>query len=230
MANSRKVDEEFRRTYPNLSVARRVIHLGVDTERFHDRDRSHARAGLESRIGERPERLACFIAHQFAPKGLGTAVRALGASPGWRLAVAGRGDPSPFRTLARRLGVADRVHFLGPVDEPRSLLAAADALVLPTHYDACALVVLESMSCGTPVVASTLSGSGELLEEFDAGCLISPPDDVAGVARALRSIAEDWNRYHTRALASRPRIAWARHVDEMERLLVDVASERQRTV
>jgi glycosyltransferase involved in cell wall biosynthesis len=69
----------------------------------------------------------------------------------------------PWQRLATRLGIADRVHFLGYRDDIPDLLAAADLLVLPSRWEGMPNVVLEAMASSLPVVATKAAGVTELL-------------------------------------------------------------------
>jgi glycogen(starch) synthase len=128
-------------------------------------------------------------------KGIDTILRALPSLPGARLRVDGRGDQryqAELRSLAADLGVADRVSWV--VQERQALrreYAAADVLVFPSVYDEpFGLVPLEAMACDTPVVATGAGGSGEYLVD-GWNSLLYPRGDPAGLAAAVRRLAED---------------------------------------
>ncbi|MEK7866930.1 MAG: glycosyltransferase [Planctomycetota bacterium] len=105
-----------------------------------------------------------------------------------RLVVAGAPkDPEYARGLreqAARLGAATSVEFLGalPQADLARRMAEADVLVLPTLSEALGLVLLEAMACGTPVVASSVGGTSDLVRDGENGFLVPPGDS--------RSIAE----------------------------------------
>ena len=222
IAISRKVEDEFRATYPDVAFRFRRLYHGVDTGHFHDRDRESLATDLRARQDiPRAHRIAVFLAHRFAPKGLRHVLEALRRAEDWHLLVGGRDDPRPFRRLARRLGIGGRVRFLGDVNDSREVLAGADAFVLPTYYDACSLAVLEALACGTPVVTTTQSGSGELIEPGRQGFVLERPDQERELAEALSLIARDWNAFHRATLDLREKIGWDGHVDGLERILLE---------
>jgi glycosyltransferase involved in cell wall biosynthesis len=108
-----------------------------------------------------------------------------------RLFVAGDGDMLPdLKVLADRLGVADRVHWLGNVADPRTLLQASDIFVLASVGEAFGLVLAEAMACGVPVVGSR---SGSIMEVVDDGRtgILSTPLDAVAFADAIERLARD---------------------------------------
>lgn len=110
-------------------------------------------------------------------------------TPDARLLIAGSAkDPDYARVLreqATRLGVATSVEFLGalPQADLARRIAQADVLVLPTLSEALGLVLLEAMACGTPVVASRVGGTPEIVRDGETGFLVPPGDDRAITAR-----------------------------------------------
>ncbi len=89
------------------------------------------------------------------------------------------------------LGVADHVCFAGPMHEPMRGYAAADALVHPTYYDACATVCLEAMACGLPVATSRNNGAVAYLEDGVGGVLFEMPCTRGVLGRALTRVLTD---------------------------------------
>jgi glycosyltransferase involved in cell wall biosynthesis len=119
---------------------------------------------LESRASIRSanrERRALFAGRLIAWKGAALAVRALRWAPEWSLTVCGSGEEERrLRSLARHLGVSDRVEFRGwtPRDELARLMANSDALLLPSVHDDSPLAVTEALSTGLPVVCLDRGG------------------------------------------------------------------------
>ena len=94
------------------------------------------------------------------------------------------GDGPEFsrtQALVGELGLADRVRFVGVVDEVASLLSAADLLLLPSETESFGLVALEAMASGVPVVASRVGGLPEVVEHGVTGYL-APVGDVEAMA------------------------------------------------
>ena len=178
-----------------------VIANGVDLERFHPRRREAAFRRLREPMvpaggggpGAADAPVWLFAGSGFRRKGLEVALRALARSaPSAMLWVAGRDEPAPWRRRAEALGVGPRVRFLGLRDDLADLYAAADALLLPTRYDAFANVCLEALASGLPVVTSGANGAALLVRE--AGVVVEDPGDVDGFAKALDGLADPARR------------------------------------
>ena len=105
---------------------------------------------------------------------------------------------------ARQLGLTGRVRFLGRRDDVPALLAAADALVLPSWIEGLPLVVLEAMAAGVPVVASSVGGTPEAVVDGETGLLV-PPRDVEALADALDELLGDPERARRLGQAGRRR-------------------------
>jgi glycosyltransferase involved in cell wall biosynthesis len=142
--------------------------------------------------------------------------------------VALAGDGSLRAELERRvagLGLTDCVRFLGMVEELGPLLAAADAVVMPSRWEGLPLTLLEALARGRPVVASAVGGIPEVIEDRVSGRLV-PPGDVTALVEAL-----EW--LHRRAdlaaalgregLATvRERYTWERVVESFEEVYDEV--------
>jgi UDP-glucose:(heptosyl)LPS alpha-1,3-glucosyltransferase len=174
-----------------------------------------------------------IVAHNFALKGVPSLVRATGrlAALGCpvRLAVAGGKRHAAAARLAAREGVADRVSFLGSVDDAAPWYAAADAYVQPTFYDPCSLVVLEAFAAGLPVVTSRFNGAGELLTEGREGYLVDDPANVDELVQRLRPLLEPEIRERM-GLAARQlaeQHSWERNCHEVLDVYHEIARTRR---
>ncbi|MDB4875824.1 MAG: glycosyltransferase family 1 protein [Gemmatimonadetes bacterium] len=118
------------------------------------------------------------------------------AIPSVAYVVAGDGDDRPrLETLARELGVADRVRFIGYVPEAEKTdhLRLADVFVMPGRGEGFGIAYLEAMACGVPVVASTLDASGETIRGTACG-VATNPDDARGLRDAIVRVATQAER------------------------------------
>jgi UDP-glucose:(heptosyl)LPS alpha-1,3-glucosyltransferase len=192
IANSRQVREEIIRHY-GLDPARiRVIVNGLDHQRFQPLT-AEARAELRHRLGAVPHgEVALFVGSGFKRKGLTYLLQAFGTlnDKAAHLWVVGKGRETPYRRLAARLGLADRVRFWGPVTETAPFYQAATLLALPTLYDPCSNVVLEALACGTPVVTTAANGAAEFIRPGANGAVIAQPGDIAALGETLSAFLD----------------------------------------
>jgi teichuronic acid biosynthesis glycosyltransferase TuaC len=147
-----------------------VLRNGVDLEMFRPGDREAER----SRLGLRAPALLS-VGHLIERKGHDLVIKALKRLPVWILLIAGDGPEfGALKELAQRLGVSDRVRFLGAVPHPelRPIYSAADILVLASSREGWPNVLLEAMACGTPVAATSIWGNPEIVSNPNAGVLI----------------------------------------------------------
>jgi glycosyltransferase involved in cell wall biosynthesis len=164
-----------------------VLRNGVDLEQFRPVDRLQAR----HKLGIAPDqRIVLSVGWLIDRKGHDIPIRALQQLPDVRLLIAGDGEKRRFlEELAAEQGVSDRVDFLGgvPHEEMKYYFSAADALVLASSREGWANVLLESMACGTPVIASDVWGTPEVVAERAAGVLMEQrtPDSFAQAYRRL---------------------------------------------
>jgi teichuronic acid biosynthesis glycosyltransferase TuaC len=183
-----------------------VLRNGVDLHRFYPLDRAAARAELQ--IDGSP--LLLSVGHLIERKGHHLVIEALAAmrteQPHARLAIVGEGDErAALEALARDRGVSQRVRFVGPVLNERlaAWYSAADMLVLASSREGWANVLLEAMACGTPVVASNVWGTPEVVAAPEAGELMAE-HTAGGVVQAVeRVLARGADRAATRRYAER---------------------------
>lgn len=197
----------------------RVIYNGVDLERFHpdraaaDRAAARAEAGLTG-----GEHALLFAGSGYERKGLATAIEALAHLSRARLVVIGRGDETRYRRLAERLGVADRMCWLGLRTDLERWYAAADLLVIPTRYEPFGNVHLEALASGLPVVTTTAAGGAEIVEEGKNGAVIAPNDAGALAAAVTRLRGANRSALAEAARRAAEPFTYARQAEEFEGL------------
>ncbi len=162
-----------------------ALRNGVDLERFRPVERDMDRKALGLR-----RTTLLSVGHLIERKGHHLVIEALADLPGCELLIAGDGEmDAGLRALAKRLGVAERVRFLGaiPQEQLRDIYGTADMLVLASSREGWANVLLESMACGTPVVATRIWGTPEVVQTPEAGVLI-PERTPAAIANGVRDL------------------------------------------
>ena len=99
-------------------------------------------------------------------------------------------ERSAAQALARRLGLADRVRFLGVYENIAELVARADVFLLPSELESFGLSALEAQACAVPVVGSDAGGLPEVVKHTETGFLL-PVGDVEGMAARTLEILKD---------------------------------------
>jgi glycosyltransferase involved in cell wall biosynthesis len=146
------------------------------------------------------------VARLEAPKDHATLLRAVASLTDlpWSLDLVGGGpEETACRALAEKLGIADRVRFLGYRNDVAPALAAAQLFVLSTRSEAFPRSVLEAMRAGLPVVASNVGGLPEIIGGGVCGALVAPgdPQSMAAAIRVLLADAERRRQFGSAARA-----------------------------
>lgn len=202
ICNSHMVKEEIRHYFGLPEEKLHVIYSGVDGLAYHPGLRAESRTGVRERHGiPQDATLFLYVGSGFERKGLAALLEAFsGLSGKPHVLVVGKDKKTrAYQMSARRLGVAERVHFVGGQPDAKPYYGAADMLVLPTLYDPFPNVALEALACGLPVITSTKSGAAELVREGENG-FVCDALDVAGLARRM-------GEYLTAAPARREQMA-----------------------
>lgn len=201
----------------------KVIPGGVDLELFQPRPREWAR----QRLGLTGARVVLFVGRVEPLKGVELLLKAFSLMNGRsqaQLVVVG-GNPGEdeelerLRQLSRDWGLESRVQFLGTVPQPELPLyySAADVCVLPSYYETFGLVALESLACGTPVIATPVGIAAEVIHPGENGLLLAH-SSAAELAHQIVQILEDSGlreRLATQARATVSSFTWERVAREV---------------
>ena len=219
---------ELRESYGRVRPRVVIIPNGVDLDRFRPptpEERREAREALQ--LGEE-ERVAVFVGHEFHRKGLSFAIDALRFAPGVLLLIVGGSDDiiAEAHAEAQELGVGDRVLFLGPRHDLAPFLAASDMFVLPSAYEANALVVLEALASGLPVVTTRVGFAPEIIVDGQNGFLVAR--DARDIGARLTQLAEedDLSAWSRRARTSVESYSWRAVAQRYLELADELAAER----
>ncbi|MBL8863617.1 MAG: N-acetyl-alpha-D-glucosaminyl L-malate synthase BshA [Planctomycetes bacterium] len=194
---ARRTRENFCREFTLRPCAIEVVPNFVDVALFHP--------GAAPRDVDGPPRVV-HVSNFRPVKRVPWLLRAFAlATQGTRaeLLLVGDGpDQQPVRTLARDLGIQDRVVFLGERDALPELLAPADVFALSSSEESFGLSALEAMACGTPVVATDVGGVREVVEAGITG-LLCEPEDLEGFAAHLAMLLFERDRARAMGAAAR---------------------------
>ena len=241
VAISEYAAERFRTGLSDRAVSLHVIDNPIDLGRF--------RADLRGPDASRPpDEALLVIVGQITPwKGHDTAIRALHLlrrhHPNARLLIVGeikfadaatrldnRGYLAELHQLVRDLGLSDAVEFVGEREDIPEVMARADAVLVPSIEEPFGRTVAEAMAVGTPVVATTVGGPAEVIDNGTTG-LLAPPGEPAAWSEAICRILEHAER--AREMGRRAsevahrRFSVERHVAAMMEVYESVESPRR---
>jgi glycosyltransferase involved in cell wall biosynthesis len=173
---------------------------GVDTTRFRP-PTPEGRGALRRRLGWPDDALVIvYTGRLLRGKGLETLVEAFGAvaaeEPRARLVLVGSGQgqalsvEDALQERVRAAGLAERVTFMGRLDDVSDPLRAADVFAFPSLFEGLGISLVEAVACGVPAVGSRTGGIVDVLGDGRAGLLV-PPGDAAALADALRALLRD---------------------------------------
>ena len=174
-----KGKEELIRHYGTLPERISVVPCGVNLEQFKPVGKESARKYLA--LGD--DKIILFVGRIDPLKGIDKLIKAihyLQNIQGLRLVIIGGGEYSQLeieqlQRLACNLNIQDSVTFLGLIkhDQLPYFYSAADVCVVPSYYESCGLVALESLACGTPVVATDVGNLKSVIRQGETGYVIT---------------------------------------------------------
>ncbi len=197
-----------------------LIRLGIDPDIF--RPDVSIRAAFRAQYSLDPDAVILLhVSTDFERKGLRTILGCLQLLPReFVLVVAGRGREHVFQEMARKLGLSNRILFLGYQPNLERIYPAADVFLFPTEFDFFGYPVLEAMACGVAPVVASDAGVAELIRDGQDGYLISDrknPDALADQVLSAISSGEI-RRVGRRARSTAERISITRMIDETKQV------------
>lgn len=185
IAISEMVAKDIRDFYHYPQDKIHLIPNGVDIDKFRPEHGVH-REAIRQRYGiGKDDFVFLFVAQNPRLKGFDVLINAcleLAPLP-FKVLVIGHTD-AWMKNMAKPLG--DRVIFGGRADDLQKVYPACDCLVHPTHYDACSLVVLESLSSCVPVITTGANGASMYINESNG--LVIDPGDAAALSGAMKDM------------------------------------------
>ncbi len=142
------------------------------------------------------DRLLVQVGSGFRAKGLDRSLRAVASLPDnlrarTRFYVVGDDNRNPYVRLSGRLGIADRVTFLGPREDVPRILLGADLLIHPAYHENTGTVLVEALVAGLPAIASAVCGYAHYIDEAQAGWIVPEPFDQRVFNRLVRDALEN---------------------------------------
>jgi glycosyltransferase involved in cell wall biosynthesis len=211
--------------------ARALRRLALTPRRLDIRPNGIEPPALEPRACNKQGRRVLYLGRLSWKKRLDCLIRALGYAPEAELTLAGFDDEglaARLAALAREIGVAERVHLVGPrLDAAKwALLQSADIFVLPSQQENFGVAALEAMAAGLPVIVSPGVGLAPAISHAGAGLVVESEPAALGAALA-RLIEQPEARARMGAAGqtlARETFGWKRIGAEMETLYLDIVA------
>ncbi|MFN8535508.1 MAG: glycosyltransferase [Dehalococcoidia bacterium] len=210
--------QQLIRFYEALDEQIMVVPCGVDLDRFRPLPKAAARAAA----GVSAKHVLLFVGRLEPLKGIDILIRAMAGleeRDDVEVIVAGGlsdghpDEPDRLRAIVAECGLTGTVRFVGPQTQDRlvALYNAADLTVVPSYYESFGLVAVESMACGTPVIASRVGGLTSTIKDGETGYLIPWRCPEAFLERLELLLGNDVLRSHFGEAARRSveRFRWA---------------------
>jgi UDP-glucose:(heptosyl)LPS alpha-1,3-glucosyltransferase len=202
-AISEYVKRQFEQHYGLHSKRIVVIPSGIKVNRHIHTDktaelRRQVFAALDITETARPAKFL-FAANNFRLKGLSALIRTLALTTNRKtprpvyIVAAGAGSSRKYRHLAKKLGVSNKIVFLGRLRHIQNALSISDAAVLPTWYDPCSRFILEALAAAKPVITTRCNGAAEAFVNNRHGRTIDSPNDTEALADAMCFYADPAN-------------------------------------
>jgi len=200
--------------FPKAAERLITLYSGVDDKRFIPVDRpSNAKP------------VVLFIGQDFERKGLDVAINAIAQVPDAILRVIGKDSISAAKAQAEKLGIANRVEFMGARTDVPAQLAAADALVLPSRQEPFGMVVAEALLMGVPPVVSTNAGASEIVFNGVDGRVVAG-ESASDWAEAIRDVIANREKYRAEALLRREELSYDSHLRKLMDVYDRIVAER----
>jgi glycosyltransferase involved in cell wall biosynthesis len=185
---SRGLARELTSLYPSAASKISILANSIDVETLRQ-PQAFDRDGFRNELGATPEDIVLVFSAlgHFERKGLPLLIGALANSidPRVKVVIVGgsRDVIGSYRQRADQRGLNGSVRFAGTQKEVRPYMWAADALILPSHYEVFPLVALEGAAAGLPLLVTPLNGVEEFLSDGENGLLARR--DVGGVSECI---------------------------------------------
>ena len=206
----------YEKHYGTPSARLHLLPPGISADRRAPPDAAEIRADFRREFSlAEGDLLLLQIGSGFRTKGLDRSLRGLAALPPalkarTRLIAIGQDNPKPFLSLARTLGLADKVRILSGRDDIPRFLQGADLLVHPAYNENTGTVLLEAVVAGLPVLTTAACGYAHYIDEAAAGRVAPLPFDQDAFNRTLADMLDDdATRRQWRASG----LDWAGHAD-----------------
>ncbi|MCK4579701.1 MAG: glycosyltransferase family 4 protein, partial [Dehalococcoidia bacterium] len=209
-----------------------VVPNGIDLEQFENLSRKRARSELQI---EEQEKVILFVGKLLPVKGVQYLIQAMDIirrrEADARLLLVGDGDQRDcLRSLVKQLNLGKHVTFVGWVSNEKvpKYMAASDVFVLPSLSEGFALVILEAMASGLPIVATRVGGLPDIVKERRNGFLVEPrsPMEIAEKILLLSADGELRRRFSRNNKRKVKAYSWPAVVTRIEEIYLSCLSAK----
>ncbi len=176
-----------------------VIYLGVNIEEFTPEKRKTLRDKARKKYNlSHEDKVILFPSHEWKRKGLDTILDLLTLNTEYKLLIVGnpsKHERKVYEEKIKNKNLKNRVIYAGISKNMVEAYSAADVLVFPSTFDAFALVVIEAMASGLPVITTPTVGASELITNGENGFIIKDWKDIEGINQYLSLLFKDQNFY-----------------------------------
>jgi len=202
---SRKQQDDFMRYYQTLPERFHLLPPGIARDRAAPHNAQDIRHHMRSELGIRgDEFLLLMVGSGFKTKGLDRVLRGLAALPNdlqtrCKVYIIGKDNPRLFQKQASKLGIKEKIHFLGGRLDVPNFFLAADLLLHPAYNENTGTVLLEAMASGLPVLTTDVCGYACYIKDANAGYVLSSPFNQAEFNQAVANMLlsperADWKK------------------------------------
>lgn len=238
LAVSQLAKEKFLQEYGNIRTEQvKVIHPGIDAERFQKRDKRTCRKEIRDRFGiAEKDMVLLFSSMNYDIRGLDNLmsgfarVKAKHPTEGIRLLVVGKGNERKYESIARTIGIREAVIFAGVADREtlEKIYVACDMFSILSQFDTFSMTVLEAMAASLPVMLSSNVGARDLIEEGVNGFVIKDTADAEVVADRIGKMLDESARIRMAEEAYRTasRQSWSETARKVAEIYEEILREK----
>ena len=208
-----------------------IIYNGVDTERYNASLQKKIRRELRAQWGVRDNDIVfLFVSYDLKKKGIEPLIEAAAElkrtkNDNFKIIVVGGSPYGSLKILIKRFRLENNVIFAGRVKSIDDYYANSDVFVLPTYYDACSLVVIESMASGVPSITTMFNGASGIITDGKDGYVISHPPAPSDLADKMQLLMNNKKRQEMseEAAITGQKYSLERNHKEMMKVFNDIA-------
>lgn len=193
IAISQMVVDDFATYFKNWAGDVALIYNGIDLGKFNPGLREKYKGEVRKELHIASDQVMfLFLSYTLRKKGIFPFIESAALLNSkhhgkFKIVVVGKMPQQSILKMIHKHGLEDVFCFCGPTKEPEKYFADTDVFVLPTYYDTCSLVTIESMACGVPVITTEYNGAAGIIDSGDDGHVISHPPAACELAEAMEA-------------------------------------------